>query len=169
VGATSLTIVLIFGYLMRRCPHPWFPAFVGFGTTLFLASFAGPLTTRAGWGWDNYLTGQQGEKLESYFKNTKDKPGPFLLGLAEATLFYVSLAAGAYEVVVGWLVFKTAAKWSAWQHVMRIPSEIPQIDPVEYLGFRLALSSRLSTRFLLGTLVNILAGAAGSAALRALL
>jgi len=169
IGAIGLVVALVGGYLAFHSHQPWLAGLTGLGTTLFLGYATGPVTTRAGQGWGSYLTGQQGEKLESYFKNPTNKPGPFLLGVAETLLFYGSLATGTYEVIVGWLVFKTAAKWSAWQHVMQIPSEIPGIDAVEYLGFRLALSSRLTTRFLVGTLINVLAGAAGAFVLRFLL
>jgi hypothetical protein len=63
---------------------------------------------------------------------------------------------GQYAVTAGWLVFKAAGKWAAWQHVVRISEKEP-----EELQQRLLLSSRLLGRFLNGTLYNALCAGVG--------
>jgi hypothetical protein len=80
------------------------------------------------------------------------------LGVLERVLFLVSLLVDNYTIAGGWLAFKVAAKWAAWQHVIKISEKETGLED------RLTLSSRLLGRFLNGTLYNALCAFAGLAA-----
>jgi hypothetical protein len=78
------------------------------------------------------------------------------LGVLERLLFFSSFLLDQYAITGGWLVFKAAGKWAAWQHVVKISEKEP-----EDLQQRLLLSSRLLGRFLNGTLYNALCASVG--------
>lgn len=77
------------------------------------------------------------------------------IGILESLLFYLSLVVG-YPVFIGaWLVFKVAAKWETWAHVVRLP-ELSESDmKSQQVEDRIRFGSWLLSRFLLGTLLNI--------------
>jgi hypothetical protein len=77
------------------------------------------------------------------------------LGVLERLLFFASFWLSDYTLAGGWLAFKVAGKWAAWQHVIKIPESEP-------LRERTLLSSRLLGRFLNGTLYNGLCAAVGT-------
>src|SRR5258706_8766840 len=70
------------------------------------------------------------------------------LGIFERLMFLASFLFGEYTVAAGWLAFKVATKWAAWQHVTKLP------DNAEQLSDRAQLSSQLYGRFTVGTLYN---------------
>lgn len=72
------------------------------------------------------------------------------IGFFERTLFLVALLIGEYSIIGFWLAFKLGAKWETWNHVVRLS------EPELALGIRRKLGSWLLTRFLIGTLVNII-------------
>lgn len=88
--------------------------------------------------------------------------GGLYLGLMECLVFFASLAFSEFLVAGGWLSFKLAAKWSTWQHVIKMPDAklIPD-DPKAELKLRNAIGSLQLARFLNGTLYNALCGLVG--------
>lgn len=62
-----------------------------------------------------------------------------------------------YEIIGGWLAFKVAAKWEVWKNIVQVPDSLGK-SPIEYLKARSALGSYILTRFLVGTLANVLVG-----------
>jgi hypothetical protein len=80
------------------------------------------------------------------------------LGHLERLLFLISFWAGAYLLAAGWLAFKVASKWYSWQHIVHVPKDLAGLD----LAARHAWASRTTTRFLIGTLYNVLAGITGA-------
>ena len=90
--------------------------------------------------------------------------GGRLLGVLEQTLFFASLWVEAYTLIGVWLAFKVASKWQAWQTVVRVPEDFGGNDPPERLRVRHAWGSRLASRFLIGSLYNILCAFGGVAA-----
>jgi hypothetical protein len=79
------------------------------------------------------------------------------LGRLEYILFFVSAWADAHLLAGAWLAFKLGSKWSSWQHIVRV-SESDGGD----LADRNAAGTWITTRFLLGTLWNLLAGGLGA-------
>ena len=83
------------------------------------------------------------------------------IGHLERFLFFVSLIAGAPELVVAWLAFKVASKWEAWSNIYKIPEEIPGATKFESLLARTRWGSRTFQRSLVGTAANIAAAFIG--------
>jgi hypothetical protein len=79
------------------------------------------------------------------------------LGVLERLLFFASFLLGEYTIAGGWLVFKAAAKWAAWQHIARLPDSGDSLAVQD----RISTSSRLLGRFLNGTLYNALCACMG--------
>lgn len=74
----------------------------------------------------------------------------YILGLAETLLFFVSAWTRRYELAGGWLIFKLGTKWTAWQNIVGLDTGTPWKD-------RDARASWTATRFLTGTLCNLVA------------
>lgn len=84
------------------------------------------------------------------------------IGFLERFLFLGAFWVGAYPVIVAWLGFKVAAKWESWSHVVQVPTTLDPVRPIVWLQARMRFGSWLLSRFLVGTLMNILiAGIAG--------
>lgn len=98
------------------------------------------------------------EEWEAFFR--KPSAGNSI-GRFERVLFFGAFAAGKYEIIAGWLVFKLGAKWESWRNVVQVPTTIDGIKPLTCFQMRHAYGSWLLSRFLLGTLINILIGAFG--------
>jgi hypothetical protein len=147
--------------------NPWSIAapIVGLLVAFILALFAGEivkqvkLEPRAPEGIDD-------KKLRAAFLlGDEDDHSAGILGLLEAVIFFAAFyVEGAGIVGAGWLAFKVAAKWAAWQHVIKIPEAgfpTPD-DEIENLRVKNEWGSRLLARFLLGTLYNVFCGLVGA-------
>lgn len=82
------------------------------------------------------------------------------IGLMESALFFVVIIAGFPVAIGGWLVFKVAAKWETWSHIVRLPELYKDVE-LESEAFKLRhrFSSWLHSRFIIGTLANIMVAA----------
>jgi hypothetical protein len=91
-------------------------------------------------------------------KNVQKDGGGLQLGVIERLLFFAAFwSPPQYILAVGWFASKVAAKWAAWQHIVRIPDNAAE----NALRQRTMLSSYLLGRFLNGTLFNGLCAAMG--------
>lgn len=138
------------------------PVAVGLVATLAASLLVWPLAVWARSGWSVPVP----EGLEA-IQQGHDRPGPLILGVLEAVVFYAAFVSMAWAVVGGWMVFKAASKWAAWQHIMKVPDKYGG-DEAVYIQFRWAWSSRLLMSFLFGTLANVAAAFAGATAARVL-
>jgi len=94
-----------------------------------------------------------------------DLSGGPRLGFLEHLLFFVGAwVPNAYLLEGAWLAFKVASKWYGWQHIIQVPGGEPKLT----LDDRHKLGSWTTSRFLLGTIYNALAGIAVREHLRAL-
>lgn len=86
------------------------------------------------------------------------------LGAFERILFFGAfLLPGAAVAAAGWLAFEIAAKWQAWQQIVKVPeSRLRESTEEESLRFRHAWGSRTLARFLIGTLANVIIGMAAA-------
>ena len=66
-----------------------------------------------------------------------------------------------YMIITGWLAFKVASKWAAWQHIVRVPESMEGFPQRDWLRARWAWGSYQFTRFIVGTAANIVAGFLG--------
>ncbi|MEW5980257.1 MAG: hypothetical protein AB1898_31065 [Acidobacteriota bacterium] len=80
------------------------------------------------------------------------------IGLLERFVALASFWIPAYSIIGGWLAFKLAAKWEAWANIVKVPSSLPKIPEFDYFRSRRQLGSYILSRFLLGTLSNVLIG-----------
>ncbi len=85
------------------------------------------------------------------------------LGLLERFFSFGIFWLEAYEVLAVWLAFKVASKWEAWGNVVQVPTDLPDVDKTDYFRARNQLGSWLFTRFVSGTLLNVLTGLVGAA------
>jgi hypothetical protein len=95
------------------------------------------------------------------FETTESQGGGEQLGVLERFLFFATVWLAAYEIAGGWLVFKVAAKWASWEHIIKIPEFTTEDDRDRYLRDKVDLASRLLGRFFNGTLYNIFCGGIG--------
>ncbi len=162
--AKILFIVLVASAVMAICfvrnsiPIAYRPVMLGLACTLFLSLLVWPLTAWARLGWSPVPP----EGLEGLMGGY-DRPGSHMIGVFEAVVFYAAFVSAAWAVVGGWLVFKAASKWAAWQHIMKVPDNWGDADKGEYFVFRRDWSSSLLTSFLFGTLANVTVAFAGTA------
>ena len=84
------------------------------------------------------------------------------IGILETILLYTALCVfrgqAAGIVIAGYLAFKVACKWEVWSHVYRL-SESSVKDSAEeqdWRIFRSKLGHSLFTRFVAGTIINLL-------------
>jgi hypothetical protein len=88
--------------------------------------------------------------------------GGALLGRLERLAFvgaYPLLGRNSHLLIGGWLAFKIAAKWEAWKNIPQFPDKFT--DPpntLDELRARNEIGSITLSRFLIGTLGNILVG-----------
>jgi hypothetical protein len=102
------------------------------------------------------------ENIRKVFIKDPQQGGDSILGILEQVLAFFSLwVEGGGIVIVGWLAFKLGSKWQAWQHVVRVPDTLETKTALENLHVRSGVSSYLLSRFLIGTLYNVLCGFAG--------
>ena len=84
------------------------------------------------------------------------------VGLLETVLFVGALFVGEPIVIGAWLTFKVAAKWEVWANVVKIPDGLVRTPLLDY-QVRHRFGSVLLSRFLLGTLLNVLVAAFATA------
>jgi len=122
--------------------NPWSVA-LGIIVTGVLSYYAVPLVVK-------YVE----DRVREQMRDRNETVGPRLaggdvLGYLECALFFGSLIwAGGVALIAAWLIFKTAAKWKAWE-----------------LSAKLTLTEVLARYrgFLVGTAANIVAALAGVA------
>ncbi len=83
------------------------------------------------------------------------------LGFLERLLSFIAFAASEYAIVGGWLAFKLAAKWEVWKNIIHVPANIESIPPLPWYQARKQFGSWLLSRFLIGTLANVVIGFVG--------
>jgi hypothetical protein len=90
----------------------------------------------------------------------------YAIGAAESIVFLASFHLGKPEFAGGWLAFKLATKWKAWQHIVQ-----PSATSHEALSWseREAIATKTTTRFLAGTACNIVAALFGAYVVKCLL
>jgi hypothetical protein len=146
--------------------HMW-----GLVVTLVLSLGVAPLTNLAASEWleQNAYPDDFGPLL----RHSSEKVGPLLTGVFETVLFYASFVNDAWALVAGWLVFKSASKWAAWQHISKLPDSLPDkktqatdraassSTEQSYIVVRWYLASRLFTSFVFNTLANLLVAIGG--------
>lgn len=84
------------------------------------------------------------------------------IGLLETIIYTLFIISGNAVFIGGWLVFKVAAKWENWAHVVRLP-ELKTLDlnSTEF-EHRAKFGSWLHSRFLIGVLLNIIVSIIGA-------
>ena len=100
-----------------------------------------------------------------------DPPAIKWLGGLECLLAYgayLGFGQQAALVVGGWLAFKVASKWESWHNISQIPQSLEGVSQIDYLRARRQWASTLYSRFLVGTLLNIMSGFLAAAIVRAL-
>lgn len=84
------------------------------------------------------------------------------IGQLEIIIFTLSIISGNPIFIGGWLVFKVAAKWENWAHVVRLPElAVRDLNSIEF-EHRARFASWLHSRFLIGVLLNILVSIVGA-------
>lgn len=81
------------------------------------------------------------------------------IGYLERLLILLAFWIGEHELVVAWFAFKVAAKWEAWTNIVQVPAALDSIPPLAWVQGRLQLGSWILSRFLVGTLINVLIAA----------
>lgn len=111
---------------------------------------------------------KQQEKWDAAFNpsiSSISTKGGYWLGVAEQFAVVAAFSFFRTEVTTllgGWLVFKTAAKWAVWEHIHKFPDKfLESLNVLDEIRIRNEVGSITFTRFLLGTLSNILAGVVG--------
>jgi hypothetical protein len=94
----------------------------------------------------------------------REDPSTGFLGFLETIVFFTAFYLKESAIIAaGWLTFKVAAKWASWQHVVKIPEkDFLSHDPLENIRVRNEWASWLLSRFLLGTLYNVICGLVGA-------
>jgi hypothetical protein len=76
-----------------------------------------------------------------------------ILGNLERLVAASAVWTNSYEIVVALLAFKVASKWEVWSNVLRLPDQLPGIEPLPYLRARRLWGSNMLMRFLIGSFV----------------
>jgi hypothetical protein len=80
------------------------------------------------------------------------------IGLLERIVIVIAFCINQYEIVGFWFTFKLAAKWEVWKNIVRVPELMDKVSPQEWFAARSQLGGYIYTRFLMGTLANLLIG-----------
>jgi len=91
------------------------------------------------------------------------KSGGEILGTLETIFFFLSLWIAHPELIAGWLVFKVGSKWEVWSNLVKVPEKMDMTDEINYLRARHDWGTAVLTRFLVGTISNILLAMIGTA------
>lgn len=81
------------------------------------------------------------------------------IGFFERLLLLMSFWIPEYTIAAGWFAFKVAAKWEAWANIIQVPTTIDGIPQLAWYQAKKRFGSWLLSRFLVGTLVNVLIAA----------
>jgi hypothetical protein len=101
-----------------------------------------------------------GQDLIPGLEEQQRRGGGAQLGAIERLLFFAAFWLDQHLITGGWLAFKVAGKWAAWQHIAKIPAG-GNSENASALERRSRLSSYLLGRFLNGTLYNGLCAGVG--------
>jgi hypothetical protein len=113
---------------------------------------------------DDFLPSPAKEAWEKMFKMSPDTHTPVRwLGWMERFGFFLAFWSGEAVLVGGWLAFKVASKWAAWQNIVKVPESNENFSGEQLASARFRLGTHLLQRFLLGTLGNVLAALVGVA------
>ncbi|MFZ2445291.1 MAG: hypothetical protein WAW37_02950 [Syntrophobacteraceae bacterium] len=82
------------------------------------------------------------------------------MGVFERLLCFLAFAIEGYSIIGGWFAFKVAAKWNAWKDIIRVPDTLERkhISTLEYYQAKREYGTWELSRFLIGTLLNVLIG-----------
>jgi hypothetical protein len=107
----------------------------------------------------------QKKKWQDALSTDTSQKGGQWLRMAEQIAFVAAFSFFRKDVpllIGGWLAFKIAAKWEAWGNIHKFPDKFTECpDRLEELRARNEVGSITLTRFLLGTLGNILVSTFG--------
>jgi len=78
-----------------------------------------------------------------------------LIGWLERLLYVAAIWHGAVAIIPGWLAVKVATKWQSWSKLLGDIDIHPDLEIMKLHAIRY-FSWRLSQRFLLGNLLNVL-------------
>ena len=79
------------------------------------------------------------------------RPGGLYVGRVERLVFFGSLLANGWPLVVAWLVFKVATNWQWARNINALPRWLLQHKDPRYLGARMIWGSRAVVSFTCGT------------------
>jgi hypothetical protein len=80
------------------------------------------------------------------------------MGILERFLVLAAFWIPEWAIIGGWLAFKLASGWQTWANIIKVPSEFPGVPPLQYFLWRKQLGAYVYSRFIIGTLLNILVG-----------
>jgi hypothetical protein len=127
---------------------------VAIALTILLGLAVGPLLRRATSSID--LTVPSGIDKALWNKLTGESGVGSWIGFFERLLLLAGFWIPVYTIIGGWLAFKLAAKWEVWKDIHQVPATLKGTPEFEYFVARHQLGSLMFTRFLMGTLANIL-------------
>jgi hypothetical protein len=85
--------------------------------------------------------------------------GGNVVGFFERVLFLIAFWLSQLPIIAVWLGFKIASKWEVWKNIIKLPDNLDDIPPLLLFDARKRLGNSLFTRFIVGTLLNVLIGA----------
>lgn len=106
----------------------------------------------------------KGVRKKEWLKAThvSEKGGQYI-GRLEQIFFYVMFFIDKPELIAGWFLFKLGSKWEVWKNIVQVPHKLNKVETVDYLRARHEWAAYIFTRFLLGTLINIVIAFLGKA------
>ncbi len=88
----------------------------------------------------------------------KRESGGAIIGILERFLSLIAFWVGEYSIIAGWLAFKLASKWEVWKNIIQVPNSLDGVPALNWYAVRREIGSWILTRYLVGTLINILIG-----------
>lgn len=80
------------------------------------------------------------------------------IGALERSLFILAIWFSEPVIILGWLAFKAASKWDAWQNITQVSTNLDGVDNnVRFLEWRRRWSSHVFMRSAIGTVLNLFA------------
>ncbi len=77
-------------------------------------------------------------------------------------MFFISFWIGKPEIIAGWLVFKVGSKWENWTNIIKVPEKKKSDEGIHFLFVRHNWGTYIFTRFIVGTLSNIIISMIGT-------
>ena len=111
------------------------------------------------------ITAAAPDGQEEFWLNliTKDPSAGAAIGMVETWLLFSILCYGgdaAGVMVAAYFAFKVASKWEVWSHVYRVPESLKDVEEgpkdLDYLLLRTRWGAYLFSRFVIGTVLNLL-------------